>query len=191
VTFLCQRAWRRHAEGHAAAARVDRPLHFRGGHFPMHQGAAPSGQRADTGGLPSSRVKDGAVAPAGSGRTDRGMLAPLSGVLSLHRGTAQRCASLRHGQARVMVERQPHVRDNDPPASHRWGCHVKGDAGVTRRRSPCCTPWVSMSRLARRLTTILPAMPLAEAFEMTRIHRVASLPGAVRTNVMSCAEKVD
>jgi hypothetical protein len=28
-------------------------------------------------------------------------------------------------------------------------------------------------------------MPLAEAFEMTRSHRVASLPGAVRTNVMS------
>jgi hypothetical protein len=28
-------------------------------------------------------------------------------------------------------------------------------------------------------------MPLAEAFEMTRSHRVASLPGAVCTNVMS------
>jgi hypothetical protein len=28
-------------------------------------------------------------------------------------------------------------------------------------------------------------MPLAEAFEMTRSDRVASLPGAVRTHVMS------
>jgi magnesium chelatase family protein len=32
--------------------------------------------------------------------------------------------------------------------------------------------------LARRLTTILPAMPLAEAIETTRIHRVAGLTGA-------------
>ena len=31
--------------------------------------------------------------------------------------------------------------------------------------------------LARRLTTILPAMTLAEAIETTRIHRVASLTG--------------
>jgi magnesium chelatase family protein len=31
--------------------------------------------------------------------------------------------------------------------------------------------------LARRLTTILPAMPLAEAIETTRIHRVAGLNG--------------
>jgi magnesium chelatase family protein len=31
--------------------------------------------------------------------------------------------------------------------------------------------------LARRLTTILPAMTLAEAVETTRIHRVARLPG--------------
>jgi magnesium chelatase family protein len=32
--------------------------------------------------------------------------------------------------------------------------------------------------LARRLTTILPAMSLAEALETTRIHRVAGLTGA-------------
>jgi magnesium chelatase family protein len=32
-------------------------------------------------------------------------------------------------------------------------------------------------RLARRLTTILPAMTLAEAIETTRIHRVAGLTG--------------
>jgi magnesium chelatase family protein len=31
--------------------------------------------------------------------------------------------------------------------------------------------------LARRLTTILPAMSLAEALETTRIHRVAGLTG--------------
>ena len=33
--------------------------------------------------------------------------------------------------------------------------------------------------LARRLTTILPAMRLAEALETTRIHRVAGLTGAL------------
>jgi hypothetical protein len=31
--------------------------------------------------------------------------------------------------------------------------------------------------LARRLTTILPARPLAEAMETTRLHRVAGRPG--------------
>ena len=31
---------------------------------------------------------------------------------------------------------------------------------------------------ARRLPTILPALPLAEALETTRIHRVAGLTGA-------------
>jgi magnesium chelatase family protein len=35
-----------------------------------------------------------------------------------------------------------------------------------------------MSMLARRLTTILPAMTLAEAIETTRIHSVAGLTGA-------------
>ena len=39
-------------------------------------------------------------------------------------------------------------------------------------------PWGGgMSRLARRLTTILPAMTLAEALEPTRLHRVAGLTG--------------
>ena len=37
--------------------------------------------------------------------------------------------------------------------------------------------------LARRLTTILPAMTLAEALETTRIHRVAGLTGARTTLV--------
>jgi magnesium chelatase family protein len=38
-------------------------------------------------------------------------------------------------------------------------------------------PGVGKSMLARRLTTILPAMTLAEAIETTRIHRVAGLTG--------------
>jgi magnesium chelatase family protein len=36
---------------------------------------------------------------------------------------------------------------------------------------------MAKSRLARRLTTILPAMTLAEAIETTRIHSVAGLTG--------------
>ncbi len=36
-------------------------------------------------------------------------------------------------------------------------------------------PGAGQSRLARRLTTILPAMILAEAIETTRIHSVAGL----------------
>jgi predicted ATPase with chaperone activity len=36
---------------------------------------------------------------------------------------------------------------------------------------------VEQSRLVRRLTTLLPAMPLAEAIETTRMHRVAGLTG--------------
>src|ERR671923_1931284 len=39
-------------------------------------------------------------------------------------------------------------------------------------------PGAGKSMLARRLTTILPAMTLAEALETTRIHRVAGLTGA-------------
>jgi magnesium chelatase family protein len=38
-------------------------------------------------------------------------------------------------------------------------------------------PGVGKSMLARRLTTILPAMTLAEAIETTRIHSVAGLTG--------------
>jgi magnesium chelatase family protein len=43
---------------------------------------------------------------------------------------------------------------------------------------------VGQSRLARRLTTIVPAMSLAEALETTRMHRVAGLTGA-RTAVVT------
>jgi magnesium chelatase family protein len=38
-------------------------------------------------------------------------------------------------------------------------------------------PGAGKSMLARRLTTILPVMTLAEALETTRIHRVAGLTG--------------
>jgi magnesium chelatase family protein len=38
-------------------------------------------------------------------------------------------------------------------------------------------PGAGTSRLARRLTTILPEMSLAEAIETTRMHRVAGLTG--------------
>src|SRR4029434_2882655 len=38
-------------------------------------------------------------------------------------------------------------------------------------------PGAGKSMLARRLTTVLPAMTLAEAMETTRIHRVAGLTG--------------
>jgi magnesium chelatase family protein len=43
---------------------------------------------------------------------------------------------------------------------------------------------VGTSRLARRLTTILPALSLAEAIETTRSHRVAGLTGD-RTTVVT------
>jgi magnesium chelatase family protein len=44
-------------------------------------------------------------------------------------------------------------------------------------------PGAGKSRRARRLTTILPAMTLAEALETTRIHSVAGLTGAHTTSV--------
>jgi magnesium chelatase family protein len=40
------------------------------------------------------------------------------------------------------------------------------------------SPGAGTSRLARRLTTILPAMPLPEALESTRLPRVAGRTGA-------------
>jgi magnesium chelatase family protein len=59
------------------------------------------------------------------------------------------------------------------------GCtgKVERDAGVLTTMSSCSAPWADTSMLARRLTTILPAMTLAEAIETTRIHRVAGLTG--------------
>ena len=43
--------------------------------------------------------------------------------------------------------------------------------------TPHRPPGADNSMLAWRLTTILPAMTLAEAIETTRIHRVAGLTG--------------
>jgi magnesium chelatase family protein len=40
--------------------------------------------------------------------------------------------------------------------------------------------------LARRLTTILPAMTLAKAIESTRIHSVAGLTGDCTALVTTC-----
>jgi magnesium chelatase family protein len=45
------------------------------------------------------------------------------------------------------------------------------------KRPPHRPPGAGKSMLARRLTTILPAMTFAEAIETTRIHRVAGLTG--------------
>jgi Magnesium chelatase, subunit ChlI len=45
--------------------------------------------------------------------------------------------------------------------------------------------------LARRLTTMLPAMTLAEAVETTRIHRVAGLTGdRTATAIRGCVELI-
>jgi predicted ATPase with chaperone activity len=46
-------------------------------------------------------------------------------------------------------------------------------------------PGAGKSMLARRLTTILPDMTLAEAIETTRIHRVAGLTGNRTAVVMT------
>jgi hypothetical protein len=48
-------------------------------------------------------------------------------------------------------------------------------------------PGTGKSMLARRLSTILPAMPLAEAIETTRIHCVAALTGGRATLVSTRA----
>jgi magnesium chelatase family protein len=51
------------------------------------------------------------------------------------------------------------------------------DAGVVTITSAPGPPGAGKSMLARRVTTVLPAMTLAEAMETTRIHRVAGLTG--------------
>ncbi len=56
------------------------------------------------------------------------------------------------------------------------GNYREGDAGVLPTTSSCSAPLErGKSMLARRLTTILPAMTLAEAIETTCIHSVAGL----------------
>jgi magnesium chelatase family protein len=58
------------------------------------------------------------------------------------------------------------------------------EAGVLTQTCSCLAPpGAGKSMLARRLTTILPMMTLAEAIETTRIHSVAGLTGARATLV--------
>jgi magnesium chelatase family protein len=54
-----------------------------------------------------------------------------------------------------------------------------------RRASDSWTLWGGKSRLARRLTTILPAMTFTHALETTRLHRVAGLTGDRTAVVMT------
>ena len=55
---------------------------------------------------------------------------------------------------------------------------VEHDAGVLPTiSSSLVPPGAGQSMLARRLTTILPAMTPAEVIETTQIHRVAGLTG--------------
>jgi predicted ATPase with chaperone activity len=62
------------------------------------------------------------------------------------------------------------------------------DAGVVTIISLySAQPGAGKSMLARRLTIILPAMPLAEALETTRIHSVAGLTGARTVLDTTCA----
>ena len=54
-----------------------------------------------------------------------------------------------------------------------------------------CDHWVGKSMLARRLTTILPAMTLAEAIEATRLHSVSGLTGNhTATANRECVESI-
>jgi hypothetical protein len=55
---------------------------------------------------------------------------------------------------------------------------TEGHAGVLTITSSSWASGVEKSMLARRLTTILPAMTLPDALETTRIHRVAGRTGA-------------
>jgi magnesium chelatase family protein len=60
-------------------------------------------------------------------------------------------------------------------------CHSYGKPKIDGgdRSIPRCSgaPWPGTSRLARRITPILPSMTLPEALETTRLHRVAGLTG--------------
>ena len=70
------------------------------------------------------------------------------------------------------------------PAEFPTGFKEVGSAAFWRQREVAGRvslllgpPGAGKSMLARRLTTILPAMTLAKAIETTRIHRAASLTG--------------
>src|SRR5262245_27093354 len=61
-----------------------------------------------------------------------------------------------------------------------WRVNTEADAAALTTISSARPPGTGKSMLARRLTTILPAMTLAEALEATRIHRNAGLRAPVR-----------
>jgi magnesium chelatase family protein len=64
------------------------------------------------------------------------------------------------------------------PDTPRGPCEREADAGVlTIIFLLLGLPGAGKSMLARRLTTILPAMTLAEAIETTRIHSVVDRTG--------------
>jgi predicted ATPase with chaperone activity len=73
----------------------------------------------------------------------------------------------------MATDQRPHgLRSSWPSRRMRTGCRYC-DPNVLLLGPP----GVGQSRLARRLTSILPPMRLAEALETTRIHRVAGLTG--------------
>jgi Magnesium chelatase, subunit ChlI len=86
--------------------------------------------------------------------------------------------------ARLPVATDRHERATDE--SMRTKVHAV--QALCPQRPPHGPPGAGKSMLARRLTTILPAMTLAEAIETTRIYRVAGRPAAraavVRTQPM-------
>jgi hypothetical protein len=63
-----------------------------------------------------------------------------------------------------------------PPAAPH---HAVKEEGTVPR---CSAPSAGKSRLARRLTTMLPAMTLPEAFDTTRFHRAADRTAVVTTH---------
>jgi magnesium chelatase family protein len=63
--------------------------------------------------------------------------------------------------------------------------HGEGHAGILTQICPAWPPGAGTSMLARCLTTLLPAMTLADPIEITHIHRVAGLTGDRTALVMT------
>jgi magnesium chelatase family protein len=73
----------------------------------------------------------------------------------------------------MAVDQRPH-RLSDPRRLKRTRSGCRRCAHNVLLLGP---PGAGTSRLARRRTTILPAMPLPEALDTTRLHRVAGRTG--------------